>query len=270
MSATSSIRPVRRTARRAALVLGAGLVTSAALTGAAYAHVEITPGSVPGGEDAVIAFSVPTESDSASTVAVKVLLPRNKPIAEVATTPMPGWTATTTTRTLARPIQVEGEKLTSVVSQVTWRATGAGIAPGQYQQFALSLGPLPDSGTLVFNAVQTYSDGTVVSWNEVSADKSVEAEHPAPTLSLTSAESDSGTPSGTTSEPASPTGTAATTPTATTPADNNGSGSTWATLMAGAALVVSLLTALLVWRRGSPVPVATGGSSSRDLEDTRA
>src|SRR3954454_17736829 len=227
MSITSSTRRVRRTARRAALVVGAGLVTTAALNGAAYAHVEITPGSFEGGEDGVIAFRVPTESDSASTVAVKVLLPRNKPIADVATTPMPGWTATTTTRRLARPIQVEGEKLTSVVSQVTWRATGAGIGPGQYQQFALSLGPLPDSGILVFNAVQTYSDGTVVNWNEVSADKSVEAEHPAPTLTLTAPDSESGkaTGSATGSGTASPT-KAATTPTTATPADDNGSGST--------------------------------------------
>src|SRR3954447_11357218 len=234
MSTTSSTRPVRRTARRAALVVGAGLVTTASLTGAAYAHVEITPDSVPGGEDAVIAFSVPTESDNASTVALKVLLPQNRPIAEVATTPMPGWRVTTTTRTLAKPIEVEGEKLKSVVSQVTWKATGAGIAPGQYQQFALSLGPLPGSGTLVFNAVQTYSDGTVVNWNEVSADKSVEPEHPAPTLTLTAPDSKAGddTASDPGSDSAPPT-EAATTPTAATPADDNGSGSTSATLMAG-------------------------------------
>jgi len=274
MSSTTPISPVRRTARRAALLVGAGLVTSAALTGAAYAHVEITPDSVPGGEDAVIAFSVPTESDNASTVALKVLLPQNRPIAEVATTPMPGWRVTTTTRTLAKPIEVEGEKLKSVVSQVTWKATGAGIAPGQYQQFALSLGPLPGSGTLVFNAVQTYSDGTVVNWNEVSADKSVEPEHPAPTLTLTAPDSKAGDDtasdpgSDSASDAAAPTDTAATT-TASTPADDQGSSSTWANLMAGTALLVSLLTALLVWRRARPVPVATA-SGSRDLEDTKA
>jgi len=276
MSSTS-IRPVHRTARRAGVVLGAGLLTSVALTGAAYAHVEITPESVPGGGDAVISFSVPNESDRASTVAVKVLLPKNRPIGDVATTPTPGWTVTTATRTLAKPIDVEGEKLDSVVSQVTWKATGDGIKPGQYQEFALSLGPLPDSGTLVFNAVQTYSDGSVVSWNEVSADKSVEPEHPAPTLTLTAPESESGddtasgsasdAPSDASSDATAPRETAATTTTAATTADD-GSGSLWATVMAGAALVVSLLTALLVWRRGRPVPAADSGS--RGLEDAKA
>ena len=36
--------------------------------------------------------------------------------------------------------------------------------------------------------MQTYSDGKVVNWNEVSADESVEPEHPAPTLALTAAD----------------------------------------------------------------------------------
>jgi uncharacterized protein YcnI len=277
MLINTSTRPARRTARRAGIVLGAGLLSSIALAGAAYAHVEITPNTVPGGEDAVIAFSVPTESDTASTTTVKVLLPKNHPIGDVATTPTPGWTVTTGTRKLAKPIDVEGEKLSSVVSSVTWKATAGGIKPGQYQQFALSIGPLPDSGKLVFNAVQTYSDGSVVNWNEVSANKSVEPEHPAPVLTLTAPESDtaggdtSGAPSAGSSDTASDASApseAQTTPTATTTSDD-GSGSGLATLLAGAALVVSLLTGFVVWRRGRVVPVAAD-RGSRDHEDTRA
>ena len=141
----------------------------------------------------MIAFHVPNESDTARTTSVKVLLPKNRPIGEVQTTATPGWTVTTKTRTLAQPIEVEGEKLDSVVSQVTWRATGGGIRPGQFQDFDLGLGTLPASGKLVFNAVQTYSDGTTANWNEVSADESVEPEHPAPTLILTPAEAESAT-----------------------------------------------------------------------------
>ena len=103
---------------------------------------------------------------------------------------------TTQTRKLAQPIKNDdGEQVTSVVSQVTWKATGDGIVPGQYQDFDLSLGTLPDKGKMVFNATQTYSDGTVVNWNEVSADKSVEPEHPAPTLVLTRAAAESPAPS---------------------------------------------------------------------------
>ena len=136
----------------------------------------------------MIAFRVPNESDSASTVSLKVLLPKNTVDRVGADHRDPRVDRVTKTRKLARPIENDdGEQVTSVVSQVAWRATGDGIVPGQYQDFDLSLGTLPDKGKMVFNAVQTYSDGTVVNWNEVSADKSVEPEHPAPTLTLTPA-----------------------------------------------------------------------------------
>ena len=266
-TSTTSAHSPRSTTRRLGVVLGAGIATSFALTGVAQAHVEVQPASVPGGGESVIAFHVPNESDSTSTVALKVLLPKNRPIAEVQTTATPGWTVTTRTRTLAQPIEVEGEKLDSVVSQVTWRATGGGIAPGQFQDFDLSLGTLPDSGRLVFNAVQTYSDGTTVNWNEVSADKSVEPEHPAPTLTLTpaAAESEAAAAAPTTTDasadesvPASP----------TTTQGDSGSDSAWPLLLASAALVVSLLTALLVWRRGRSTPVVAD-TGSRQLEDSK-
>ena len=195
-SSTTSARSPRTT-RRLGVLVGAGIATSFALTGVAQAHVEVQPASVPGGGESVIAFHVPNESDTARTTSVKVLLPKNRPIGEVQTTATPGWTVTTKTRTLAQPIEVEGEKLDSVVSQVTWRATGGGIVPGQFQDFDLGLGTLPASGKLVFNAVQTYSDGTTANWNEVSADESVEPEHPAPTLILTPAEAESATGSAT-------------------------------------------------------------------------
>src|SRR5262245_14590988 len=115
MSSTiTSPRPARTTLRRLGVVLGAGLLTSVALTGVAFAHVEITPDSVPGGEDAEIAFRVPTESDSASTVKVKILMPKNHPIPGVATTNIPGWTVATKTRKLSKPIDLEGEKVDTV------------------------------------------------------------------------------------------------------------------------------------------------------------
>jgi periplasmic copper chaperone A len=279
-------RRARRTVRRLGVVLGAGLLTSVGLTGVAVAHVEITPDSVPGGEDAEIAFRVPNESDTASTVAVKVLLPKNHPIPEVQTTDTPGWSVTTQTRKLSKPIVLEGEKVDTVVSQVTWKATAGGIRPDQFQNFTVSLEGLPDSGTLVFNAVQTYSDGDVVTWNEVSADPSVEPEHPAPTLTLTAAEdgsaSDSATDSATdgasdtATETASGSAASGTDAAATTAADttaDDDSGTPWATLMAGAALAVSLLTALVVWRRGRPTTVDGGGDGDgegRSLEDSKA
>ena len=52
----------------------------------------------------------------------------------------------------------------------------AGVKPGQFQDFDLSLGVLPKSGRLQFTALQTYSDGEQVKWNEISTDPSVEPE----------------------------------------------------------------------------------------------
>ena len=77
---------------------------------------------------------------------------------------------------------------------------------------------------------------------------------------------------GTTTDTATDTATDAAAPSdlEATPAatsDDDGSGSVWATLMAAAALVVSLLTAFVVWRRGRPAPADPG---ERNLEDTRA
>ena len=264
MRSTTAARP-RRTAR-AGVVLGAAFLASVALTGVADAHVEVQPASVPGGDFAGIAFRVPNESDSARTVSVKVVLPKSPPIASVQTTAMPGWAVVTTTRKLSQPVENDdGEQVTDVVSQVTWRATGSGIKPGQYADFDLSLGTLPESGKLVFNALQTYSDGKTVNWNEVSADESVEAEHPAPTLTLTPAADGESTDAAAPDATATDSAEVATTPVATTSED--GSDSVWPLLLSGAALVVSLLTALLVWRRGRPAPdVAAAGSPQ--LEDS--
>jgi hypothetical protein len=72
------------------------------------------------------------------------------------------------------------------VSVVEFRAEpGTGIAPGEFQEFALSGGPFPDAGTLSFPTVQTYSDGTEAAWIEPSVEGQEEPERPAPVLTLT-------------------------------------------------------------------------------------
>ena len=67
--------------------------------------------------------------------------------------------------------------------------------PGEYQDFQISVDPLPgDTSQLVFKAVQTYSDGDVVRWIDLSSSADPDPEHPAPVLTLTPA---SGTDSST-------------------------------------------------------------------------
>ncbi|MCU1487774.1 MAG: hypothetical protein JWN67_4520, partial [Actinomycetia bacterium] len=80
------------------------------------------------------------------------------------TKPLPGWTVTKTDTT------------------ITW--AGGTIAPGEFQEFEISVGPLPAVDELVFKAVQTYDDGTVVRWIDPTPADGTEPDHPAPTLHL--------------------------------------------------------------------------------------
>ena len=82
-----------------------------------------------------------------------MILPEDQPVASVSTTPVPGWTVTTRSRTLDEPLDQHGEQVTDVVSEVVWTATANGVAPGQFEDFEISLGPLPDSGGMVFKAL---------------------------------------------------------------------------------------------------------------------
>jgi hypothetical protein len=71
-----------------------------------------------------------------------------------------------------------------VATQVTW--SGGQISPGAFDLFTLFGGPLPtNTSKLVFKAIQTYSDGTVVRWIETPTKGAPAPENPAPTLVLT-------------------------------------------------------------------------------------
>lgn len=177
------------------LVLGtvaafAGLI---ALAGAACAHVTVdSPGATQGGY-AVLTFRVPTESDTASTTGVKVQLPPDSPLASVLMQPHPGWTGTAVKAKLATPIKSDDGDVTEAVTEIDWKATAGGIAPGQFDQFMLSVGPLPKRDSMTFKVIQTYSDGKQVAWIEVPAEGSTaEPEHPAPVLKLAAATGETG------------------------------------------------------------------------------
>jgi uncharacterized protein YcnI len=181
---------------RAATV--AALAGSAVVLAAvpAFAHVTVQPDSAAKGSYSTIAFKVPDEEDNASTIKLEVSLPTDHPIASVSLQPVPGWTAKVTTVKLATPLKTDDGTVTSAVSTITW--TGGKIAPGQFQQFPVSFGPLPDDvGSLTFKALQTYSDGNVVRWIEIPQAGQPEPQNPAPTLKLTAAGSDGAAATGT-------------------------------------------------------------------------
>ncbi|AUG81197.1 hypothetical protein CFP65_6547 [Kitasatospora sp. MMS16-BH015] len=176
------------TARRLATPGVLAAATLAATAVPAFAHVTVQPGTAAQGAYTAVAFRVPDESDKASTTKLEVSLPADHPVASVAIQPVPGWTAVAAKTQLATPLKTDdGDSITEAVSTITWTADPtAKIAPGQFQEFKVSLGPLPtDTDALVFKALQTYDDGTVVRWIDDTKPGQPEPQHPAPTLTLT-------------------------------------------------------------------------------------
>ncbi|MGW3073650.1 MULTISPECIES: YcnI family copper-binding membrane protein [unclassified Kitasatospora] len=175
--------------RRLAAVALTAAASVVALAGPAFAHVTVNPGSATQGGYTAVDFRVPNESDTASTVKLEVNLPLDHPLASVRTLPLPGWTATVEKAKLDKPIKVHGNDVTEAVSKITWTAdAGTKIAPGQFQEFRVSLGPLPtDTESMEFKTLQTYDNGDIARWIDESKEGQPEPAKPAPVLKLTKA-----------------------------------------------------------------------------------
>src|SRR2546423_4544565 len=169
--------------RRTAILLSTAAVSLVAAATVASAHVTVNPNTAQQGAYTKVSFRVPNEEKDQSPPALEVDLPPDHPIASVSVKPVPGWTATTTTSQLATPIKTDDGDVTQAVTKIVW--TGGKIDPGQFQEFDVSLGPLPkDADQLVFKALQTYSDGNIVRWIDVPQAGQAEPDHPAPILHL--------------------------------------------------------------------------------------
>ena len=168
-----------RIAKALAVAAGA-LVLTAPM---AAAHVTVNPGEAEKGGFAALAFRVPNERDDSGTTTLEVNMPEDHPIPNVSVRPKPGWTYTVEKRTLDTPIDNFGEEVTEVVGKITW--TGAVINPGEFEEFEVSVGPLPeDADSIAFPALQTYQSSEVVRWIDPVVEGEEEPEHPAPTLRL--------------------------------------------------------------------------------------
>jgi len=166
--------------------LAAGLVLATA--GVAAAHVTLDPDTAPqGASDLRITFRVPNESDTASTVKVRVQLPTDHPIASVDVLPVAGWTADVKTTTLTTPIKTDDGTITEAVTEIDW--SGGSIKPGEYGEFTILAGKLPDGvDQLVFPTLQDYDNGKESAWIDPPvAEGQPEPESPAPVLTLTDA-----------------------------------------------------------------------------------
>ncbi|MFW3172289.1 YcnI family protein [Geodermatophilus sp. CPCC 206100] len=248
----------RPLARLGVLVLAllTALAAAVALASSASAHVTVSSGDAAPGGFGKLTFRVPNESDTASTVALRVSIPEEAAMASLRYEAEPGWTVTMTTTDLQTPLENHGEQVTSYVSVVEFRAAdGGGIRPGEFAEFALSGGPFPEVDQVTFPTVQTYSDGTEAAWIEPTVEGQAEPERPAPVLTLGggtsgsdgAAEPADGASGDTVSSDTTQTDTAAS---ATESADAGSSTGTVALVLSIVAVLLGLGGVALGWRAG--------------------
>jgi uncharacterized protein YcnI len=175
-----TLRPLTRATTLTALTATA-LVTAAA---SASGHVTVhSDQAVAGATDAAITFRVPNEEANAQTTKVQVVFPTEHPLIGVLIKQHPGWTADVQTAKLPTPVTTDDGPVSDAVSRVTW--TGGAITGDNYDDFEISAGQLPKDATdLTFKAIQTYSNGDVVSWIDTAPPGAPAPEHPAPVLHL--------------------------------------------------------------------------------------
>jgi periplasmic copper chaperone A len=173
---------------RAAAIAAATALVLVGGVNSASAHVTVSsPDAKPGGY-AKLVFRVPTESDTATTTKLVVSLPKDHPFAHVGAQVKDGWKVVKTTEKLPKEVKVGDVTLTEAITTVTWTTTGSGVPANDFDEFALSVGKLPEGvDALNFPVVQTYSDGKVANWDQVAKDAADKPEHPAPALKLSTA-----------------------------------------------------------------------------------
>ncbi|WP_326555211.1 YcnI family copper-binding membrane protein [Micromonospora sp. NBC_01813] len=180
------LRPRRTLARTVALTGAAVLVGVLGLAAPAAAHITVHPEQAEAGDYPRLDFRVPSESDTASTVQVELVLPEDALVASVSLARVPGWTSSVEKVPVDPPLEVHGAQVTEAVSRIVWTADNpeVGVQPGEFIDFPVRMGPLPDAEQMVFKSLQTYSDGGVVRWIEVPVPGEDEPATPATVLTL--------------------------------------------------------------------------------------
>jgi uncharacterized protein YcnI len=252
---------------RALPLAAAALALSAVFAGPAAAHVTVQPGTATQGGFTAVSFRVPTERADAGTTRLAVTFPTEQPLASARVKPHPGWSYRLQKAKLATPLETEGGAVTEAVRTITWTADGAGsaIKPGEFDEFTISLGPLPKTEQMVFRVVQTYSDGEVVRWIEQASPGAEEPEHPAPVLKLTApvaaaAPAPAARPSTATPQPAAA-------------ADSGSAVATWLSAAALILSVVAVALAALLGRRRAGVRTGAAdedATAARSQQESRA
>ncbi|MGV0792055.1 YcnI family copper-binding membrane protein [Mycolicibacterium sp. XJ1819] len=144
-------------------------------TATASAHVHVDADHATPGETALLTFRVPGESETgALTTQLSVTLPD---VASARAEVVPGWASS-----------LDRDRTAGTVRSVTWSAQpGTGISSDQFALFRVSV-KMPDQQSVSFPVTQTYSDGTVVHWDQPPLPDGGEPQFPAPVLAMDSPE----------------------------------------------------------------------------------
>jgi len=117
-------RPLARFAVLATSALIA-VAASVAVAGSASAHVSVSSQDAAPDGYGKITFRVPNESDTASTVGLRIQVPQEAAVTSLSTQALPGWTVTRTMTDLPEPLESDGEKISSYASVIEFRADPA-------------------------------------------------------------------------------------------------------------------------------------------------
>lgn len=112
------------------------------------AHVTVKPGEVKTSTYQVFTVSVPNEKEIPTTN-IRVEVPEN--ITSVTPTKKAGW-------------EIEVARNGEAVSSITWK--GGEVPDGLRDEFTFSAKTPVEAGSVNWKAYQTYSDGSVVAWDQ--------------------------------------------------------------------------------------------------------
>jgi len=117
----------------------------------AFAHVIVYPHQVGIAATQDFTVSVPNERNN-PVISVRLLVPSG--LNSVLPNAVQGWTISTKSK---------GNGDSAIVSEIDW--TDGSIPVGQREEFVFQAQAPAQQATLAWKAYQTYSDGTVVSWD---------------------------------------------------------------------------------------------------------
>lgn len=117
-------------------------------SGSASAHVVVKPSEVAPAAFQTFTIGVPNEKDIPTTQ-VKILIPSG--VEHVTPTNKPEW-------------QIDTEKEGELVRSITWH--GGSIESGLRDDFTFSAKVPAQESSLEWKAYQTYSDGTIIAWDQ--------------------------------------------------------------------------------------------------------